>query len=402
MARIILHIDMDAFFAAIEQRDFPNYRGKPVVVGADPKAGKGRGVVSTCSYEARRFGIHSAMPISEAYRRCPEAIYVLPRGGRYAQVSRAMLSILDGYSPDIEQISIDEAFLDISTSFKLFGSPEKLALDIKRRIRVELGLTASIGIAPNKFVAKIASDVQKPDGLVIVEEAEVDAFLGPLAISRLWGVGKKTLPRLQQLGIQTIGDLARFSRDELVKKFGQTGLHFHRLAHGIDARAVAATAAAKSISREVTFDSDSDDDVAIRSTLNYLCNELARDMRRHSYRGRTVTLKIRLADFTTYTRSRTLNSFVNHFDDLCKNIDELYSNFGRQSRVRLIGVAVSGLEKGEGQLELFAGAPDPSARVDAVMDEIREKFGENAITRASLIQDQHDSQWIRGDDKNSQ
>ncbi|MBN1562091.1 DNA polymerase IV [candidate division KSB1 bacterium] len=393
MSRIILHIDMDAFFAAIEQRDCPAYRGKPLVVGADPKGGRGRGVVSTCSYEARRYGIHSAMPISEAYRRCPDAIYVFPRGHRYADVSHQIMSLLDSYSPDIEQLSIDEAFLDITTSYKLHGTPEKLACDIKRRIRQEVELTASIGIAPNKFVAKVASDLRKPDGLVIVEEADVEAFLQPLDISRLWGVGVKTLPRLQQLGIHTIGDLARLTQDELYRRFGQTGLHFYRLAHGIDDRAVETSGKAKSISKEVTFDVDSDDEETIHNTLRYLCNELAREMRRQKYRGRTITLKIRLHDFTTFTRSRTLNTFVNHFDDIFANIGELYAHLQRD-KVRLVGVAVSQLEKGEGQLDLFAPAP-AAAKVDDVMDEIREKFGEKAITRASLIHHQHDSQWIR-------
>ena len=387
---------MDAFFAAIEQHDFPEYRGKPLVVGADPKGGKGRGVVSTCSYEARTYGIHSAMPISEAYRRCPDAVYVFPRGKRYAKVSHQVMSILDRYSPDIEQLSIDEAFLDISTSYKIYGTPEKMACDIKRRIGEEVGLTASIGIAPNKFVAKIASDLQKPDGLVIVKEGHVDEFLHPLDISRLWGVGKKTLPRLQQLGIRTIGDLARFSQNELHDKFGQAGLHFFRLAHGIDARAVEGYVKAKSISKEVTFETDINDDEIVLNTLRYLCNELAREMRRKKYRGRTITLKIRLHDFSTFTRSRTLSGHVNHFEDLFRKINQLYDQFDRHdSSVRLIGVAVSQLEKGEGQLDLFADAPDTSDKVDDLMDEIREKFGEKAITRASLLDNQHDSQWIR-------
>ncbi|RPH92706.1 MAG: DNA polymerase IV, partial [Calditrichaeota bacterium] len=194
MVRCILHIDMDAFFAAIEQLDFPEFRGKPVVVGADPKGGRGRGVVSTCSYEARVYGIHSAMPISEAYRRCPNAIFVLPRGKRYAEVSRHVMQILQDFSPDIEQLSIDEAFLDISSTQKLYGSAESLARKIKDRIREQTHLTASVGIAPNKFIAKIASDLKKPDGMVLVKENEVQSFLAPLDISRMWGVGKKTLP----------------------------------------------------------------------------------------------------------------------------------------------------------------------------------------------------------------
>lgn len=395
MSRIILHIDMDAFFAAIEQHDFPEYRGKPLVVGADPKGGMGRGVVSTCSYEARQCGIHSAMPIREAWRRCPAAIFVFPRGKRYAQISQQIMTVLENYSPDIEQLSIDEAFLDISTSYKIYGSPQKLALDLKKRIYDHVELTASIGIAPNKFVAKIASDLEKPDGLVVVEEGKVKEFLHPLNISRLWGVGKKTLPRLTQLGINTIGDLATFSRDELYKKFGQAGLHFYRLANGIDARAVEGAIRAKSISKEVTFDTDQSDDAIILNTLRYLCNELAREMRRKNYRGRTITLKIRLEDFSTFTRSRSLDTFVNHFENLWQNIVELYRQFNRRDKIRLVGVGVAQLERGAGQLDLFVETPEVSDKVDDVMDVIREKFGERSITRASLMDNQHDSQWIR-------
>ena len=395
MSRIILHIDMDAFFAAIEQLDHPEFRGKPVVVGADPRGGAGRGVVSTCSYEARQYGIHSAMPISQAYKRCPHAVYLFPRGKRYAEMSRRIMHLLEGYSPDIEQISIDEAFLDISSTWKIYGAPEKLASDIKRRLYEETQLTASIGIAPSKFVAKIASDLKKPDGLVIVQPHQVKEFLHPLEISRLWGVGKKTLPRLQQLGIHTIGDLADFSQEELVRRFGKAGLHYHRLANGIDDRSVEGWSAAKSISKEVTFDRDQADDEVVIGTLRYLCNELAREMRRKRYRGRTVTLKIRLEGFETFTRSRTVDAFIDHFDDLYKTINSLYALFDRRNaKVRLVGVGVSNLQRGESQLELFTDEPS-SAKVDDVMDKVREKFGEKAITRASLLDNQHDSQWIR-------
>ena len=396
MSRVIIHIDMDAFFAAIEQLDFPEYRGKPLVVGADPKGGKGRGVVSTCSYQARVYGIHSAMPINEAWRRCPHAIYVFPRGKRYAEVSHQIMSILADFSPDLEQLSIDEAFLDITSTRKIYGSAEKLALEIKRRIREEVHLTASIGIAPSKFVAKIASDLQKPDGLVIVPEDGVKQFLGPLEISRLWGVGKKTLPVLQKMGIHRIGDLAAASQDDLHKTFGEFGLHFYRLANGIDDRPVERYVQAKSISKEVTFDVDQQDNEVLISTLRYLCNELAREMRRKQYYGRTITLKIRLSDFSTFTRSRTMNNSVHHFDDLFSTISDLFQRFERKgTKVRLIGVGVSQLEKGKGQLDLFAEEEPSSNKVDDVMDKIREKFGENAITRASLLNNKHDSQWIR-------
>ena len=396
MSRCILHIDMDAFFAAVEQLDFPELRGKPVVVGADPKGGKGRGVVSTCSYEARVFGIRSAMPISEAYRRCPHAAFVFPRGKRYAQVSRQIMALLHDYSPDVEPLSIDEAFLDISSTQKLYGSAQALAHDLKQRIRAETQLTASVGIAPNKFIAKIASDLGKPDGLVIVQESEIRDFLRPLDISRLWGVGKKTLPLLTELGIRTIGDLAAFSRVELHKRFGEAGLHFYRLANGIDDRPVSACSAAQSISKEVTFDRDLDDAATLIDTLRFLCNELAHEMRRHHYRGRTVTLKIRLHDFSTFSRSKTLSAPVDHFEELFENVRMLFERFDRRgSAVRLLGVGVANLESGREQLDLFAPDERRSHKVDQVMDRIREKFGDGAITRAGVLHHRHDSQWIR-------
>ncbi len=395
ISRYILHLDMDAFFAAIEQLDHPEFRGKPVVVGADPKKGQGRGVVSTCSYEARKYGIHSAMPISRAYKCCPHAIYVHPRGQRYAEVSRQVMAILQHYSPDVEPLSIDEAFLDITSTYKIFGSPEKLAQNLKARIRKDTHLTASVGIAPNKFIAKIASDLDKPDGLVIVQHDEVQHFLHPLNISRLWGVGQKTLPVLQKLGIQTIGDLAGFSKEMLIRQFGKMGEHLYNLSHGIDDRPVSMEHERKSISKEITFDKDVNDAQELRQTLFYICNELAHEMRRKDIRGRTITMKIRLENFTTFTRSLTLASPVNHCDTIFKHVFELFSQFKRSgSKVRLLGVGMSNLEHRKGQLDLF-DSENKDSRVDEVMDQIRTKYGNKSITRASLIGHRRDSQWIR-------
>ena len=296
----------------------------------------------------------------------------------------------------VQTCALPISFLDITSTRKLFGSAETLALEIKKRIRDQVHLTASIGIAPNKFIAKIASDLEKPDGLVFVSQGGENEFLFPLEISRLWGVGKKTLPLLQELGIQTIDDLAKTSRDQLYKQFGEFGLHFYRLANGIDDRPVERDVQAKSISKEVTFDADQHDTEVLVGTLRYLCNELAREMRRKQYRGRTITLKIRLSDFSTFTRSRTMVSSVHHFDELFQNISELFQRFDRKGqKVRLIGVGVSQLEKGEGQLDLFAEDEPSSNKIDDVMDKIREKFGEQSITRASLLHNKHDSQWIR-------
>jgi len=397
MSKIFLHLDMDAFFAAIEQLDHTEYRGKPVVVGADPQGGKGRGVVSTCSYEARKFGIRSAMPISQAYKRCPHAVYVRPRGKRYAQMSRKIMAILSSFSPDIEQISIDEAFLDISSTYKFYGSPEKTAMAMKKRIFDETGLTCSVGVAPSKFVAKIASDLKKPDGLVVVEEGSVRAFLAPLDISRLWGVGPKTLPLLQNLGIRTIGDLAQFSQEKLVQHFGRAGLHFWYLANGIDRRGIETASSHKSISKETTFSQDVDDEAELLKTLNYLCDGLAREMRKKGYRGRTITVKIRLQDFSTFTRSRTFSLATNSSHEIREHATNIFQRFDRQGKkVRLLGISLSHLEAQSSQLDLFETMnDDKKGKIDAIMDEVKEKFGEKSITRASLLKVDHDSQWIR-------
>ncbi len=396
MSRWIVHIDMDAFFAAVEQLDFPELRGKPVVVGADPKGGRGRGVVSTCSYEARAFGIRSAMPISEAYRRCPNAVFLPPRGRRYAQLSRQIMRLLNDFTPDVEPLSIDEAFLDISSTFRFYGSPEETARQLKERIFAETGLTASAGVAPNKFVAKIASDLRKPNGLVVVKPEEVRDFLRPLDIGRLWGVGTKTLPLMHELGIRTIGDLADFSREELYRRFGEAGLHYHRLANGIDERPVCPSAVAKSVSRETTFEEDVVDEAVLTETLRFLCNELAHDLRRHGLRGRTVTLKIRLKNFATFTRSCTRPEPVDHFEELFACAADLMAKFDRGgAAVRLIGVGVSRLDSGCEQLQLFDGRQTPSHKIDELMDAVRAKFGEDAITRAGVLKGRKPSQWIR-------
>ena len=254
--RIILHMDMDAFFAAVEQRDHPEYRGKPVIVGADPKGGKGRGVVSTCSYEARKFGVHSAMPVSQAYKLCPQGIYVWPNGKLYQQVSKEIFSLLYEFTDAIEPLSIDEAFMDVTGSIKLFGDGPEIAAKIKKRIMDEIHLNASVGVAPNKYLAKIASDLEKPDGLVVVHPDKIDEFLAPLDISRLWGAGIKTQATLKKMGIYTIGDLFIYPREILEKKMGKLGDHFYNLAHGIDTRRVETDEVVKSISNEHTFGHD--------------------------------------------------------------------------------------------------------------------------------------------------
>jgi len=384
MARIIFHIDMDAFFAAIEELDNPALRGKPVVVGADPKGGRGRGVVSTANYEARKYGIRSAMPISEAYRRCPDAVFLPVRGERYHQVSRQIMSLLKEYTPLVEPVSIDEAYLDMTHSPKLFGPPEEVAREIKRRIRETTGgLTASVGVGPNKLVAKIASDLQKPDGLVIVPEDQVRQFLWPLPIGHLWGVGKRTEPVLEGMGIRTIGDLARYPQDELVRRFGSWGYQLWELAQGRDDRPVTPVWKAKSISQEKTFESDVDDPEVMVATILELADGVTRQLRDEGVQGRTITLKIRLEDFSTFTRSQSLEVPTDRFADISRIALELFHRFDRRGqKVRLLGVGMSNFERGMKQLTFLDQLGDRDDRVDRVIDLVRKKFGESAIRRA--------------------
>lgn len=387
MPRTILHLDMDAFFAAVEQLDHPEYRGKPVIVGADPKGGKGRGVVATASYEARKYGIHSAMPISQAYKRCPQAIYLRGKYKRYSEVSQQVMSILKDFTPVIEKISIDEAFLDLTGSLNLFDGAEAIARQIKKRIKNELGLTASVGLAPNKFLAKIASDLNKPDGQVIVEAGEEKNFLRELAISRLWGVGKKTEAVLKRMGISTIGQIAELPEQLLAKKFGKWGSTLWRLSNGIDNRSVVAGSVQKSISQETTFDEDVDDEDLLERTLFRIADDLSRLMRNDRLKARTITLKIRLEDFSTFTRSRTLSDFVDSPQILRVVAVDLYRKFERKNKkVRLLGIGASQLSSISGeQLGLFEPEAPLDEKLTKLMDALRDKFGEEAVKRATLL-----------------
>ncbi len=387
MNRTILHLDMDAFFAAVEQRDHPEYRGKPLVVGADPKGGRGRGVVATASYEARKYGIHSALPISKAYRLCPHAIYVRGSYQRYGEVSQQVMAILQEFTPIIEKISIDEAFLDLTGSLKLFGSAVEIAQKIKNRIRSEVQLTASVGIAPNKFLAKIASDLQKPDGLVVVKEGEEKSFLEPLPISKLWGVGEKTEAVLKGRGLSTIGQIAQLPESELGSRLGKWGHALWLLANGIDDRAVVTWSPQKSISQEITFDEDVDDPEVMERTLFKLADELARMMRKSELKGRTITLKIRLEDFSTFSRSRTSSDFIDSTEVIKAVAIEMFRDFDRKGlRVRLLGVGLSQLSSVYGeQLGLFAQEKPINQKLTNLLDSLKEKYGDDAITRASFL-----------------
>ena len=392
-ARVILHVDMDAFFAAIEQRDHPEYRGRPVVIGADPQQGRGRGVVATASYEAREYGIHSALPISQAWRRCPHAVFLRGNHRYYREVSAQVMDILSTFSPVIQKISIDEAFLDVTGSLRLFGSPENLARTLKQKIRDECDLTASVGIAANKFIAKIASDLEKPDGLTICLPGQERAFLAPLPIRKLWGVGAKTAARLEALGLKTIGEIADYPVKGLIDRLGAWGYQLHQLARGIDNRPVATRSLRKSISEETTYLEDVDDDSLVEHTLFTIADRLSRTMRRKGLKGRTITLKIRFEGFETHTRSRTLSDFINDADTLRAITVSQYRSFQRQGRkVRLVGIGVSQLNTVFGEQMSLFDAPEEnptSERLDALLDELKRKFGEDAVTRGSLLGGKH-------------
>lgn len=392
---IILHMDMDAFFAAVEQRDHPEYRGKPVIVGADPKGGKGRGVVSTCSYEARKFGIHSAMPISQAYRLCPQGIYVWPNGRLYQQVSKDIFNLLYEFTDAIEPLSIDEAFMDVTGSVKLFGDGPEIAAKIKKRILKEINLTASIGVAPNKYLAKIASDLEKPDGLVVVNPEKIDAFLAPLDISRLWGAGVKTQAILKKMGINTIGDLFRFPKEILEQKLGKLGDHFYNLAHGIDPRSVQSDEVIKSISNEHTFSMDVIDTKILYKRLLQLSEKVGYRLRKKEFQGRTVHLKLRYENFSTITRNKTLTSAIDSTKMLYTIIKELFdNNYQKGRKVRLLGVGISGFQNEPGdQLSLFDNQVKKHDRIDQLQDALTNRFGKQIISRAESLDDKNYYDW---------
>jgi nucleotidyltransferase/DNA polymerase involved in DNA repair len=378
---------MDAFFAAIEQRNHPEYRNKPVIVGADPKKGKGRGVVSTCSYEAREFGVHSAMSISEAYKLCPQGIYVPPNGGLYSEVSHEIFKIFYEFTDLVEPLSIDEAFLDVTGSIKLFGSALEIAKSIKKSIYEKQELTASVGIATIKYLTKIASDLEKPDGLVIVEPDKIKEFLNALDISRMWGAGKKTIEKLRKAGINTFGDLAQFPEQILKLKYGKLGSHFYKLAHGIDDREVIQEHGVKSVSNERTFSEDVLDMEKINQTLFALSEKVAFRLRKKSLNGKTIHLKLRYKGFDTITRNKTIENFTSNTEEIYQVIKILFDNNYQSGRkVRLLGVGVSGFgNEISRQLSLFEKPTAQDEELDKLEDLVKKKFGKKSIRRAEGI-----------------
>ncbi|MCE9552021.1 MAG: DNA polymerase IV [Planctomycetes bacterium] len=387
---MILHVDMDAFYASVEERDRPELKGKPVIVGGTPGQ---RGVVAAANYAARKFGVHSAMPSSTAYRLCPQAIVLPCRMDHYAQVSHQIRDIFHRFTPLVEPLSLDEAFLDVTGSEGLFGSSESIGRQIKDAIRHEADLIASVGVAPNKFLAKIASDLQKPDGMVVVDSSQIQEFLDPLPVERLWGVGRQTSKIFHGLGVRSIGQLRQLSPMVLKNQFGSSGEHLWELAHGIDRRPVVPDREAKSISHETTFAIDLDDQETLRAWLLALTEQVARRLRRHDLRGRTVEIKVRSADFRTITRSRKLPQPTSNTNELWEVANELLNTRvpGDYLPMRLLGMGVSDIDRTGVTQGLLFDEEDrgKQERLDKVGDRLREQFGTQALFRGSAFK--HDA-----------
>lgn len=387
--RQIVHVDMDEFFAAVEKLDHPEYRGKPLLIGGDPNA---RGVVSTASYEARKFGCHSAQPMAVAIRLCPQAIVLPVRGQRYAEKSEEVFAVLTRFTPAIEPLSIDEAFLDLTGTERLLGPAGQVARRIKDEVRRDTGLTASVGLAPNKFLAKLASDLDKPDGLTIITPQNTQSILDPLPVGKLWGVGPATASQLQRIGVHTVGQLRQVPGKDLAALLGSAGEHLLDLARGIDARPVTADSQAKSIGQETTFARDVADREQVLVALLGQAEQVAARCRKHGLSARTITVKIRYGDFKTITRSTTLTSATNLTDEIWPAARKLFMDWATTGfkAVRLIGVTASGLSKAaEQQRLLFEDADrERKGRLDAAVDRIAERFGKQAIRRNRTRQDE--------------
>ncbi|MCE2882803.1 MAG: DNA polymerase IV [Planctomycetaceae bacterium] len=372
--RTILHVDMDAFYASVEQRDDPTLVGKPVLVGGR----EGRGVVCAASYEARVFGCRSAMPMAQAMRLCPHAAVVKPDFAKYTAASRAIRAIFERYSPEVEPLALDEAFIDATASLAMFGSGRAIGEAIRAAVRAELRLTCSVGVAPNKFVAKIASDLEKPDALVEIGSEGLAERLAPLAVERMWGVGPVASGAMHRLGYRTFGDLQRAGEAQLAQDFGDAGRSWHRLAHGVDDRDVVVDRAAKSVGEEETFPEDLATRAEVEARLVAQADEVGRRLRAKGVFAQTVAIKIRFSDFETHTHARTLATPTDHTHELRALARELLAEFAARAwrPVRLCGFIASRLGESQGQLPLFDdGRRERLARLDDVRDEIVRRFG---------------------------
>ena len=390
MERVVLHIDMDAFYASVEQLDHPELRGKPVIVGGSSN----RGVVSAASYEARKFGVRSAMPIFQAKKRCPDGIFVPVRMRRYKEMSNQVMEILESYSPTVEQVSIDEAYLDLTGLERLHGSPEQIARRIKDEIRSVLSLSCSVGIAPNKFLAKVASESNKPDGMTIIPSREAEEVAESLPVGKVPGVGKKTVDRLARLKVITLGDLLALPEAVLLKAVGKFAYTLLEYAKGKDESPVVSHTDAKSISSEETFEENTNDFEVLRKELLAQAEEVGRRLRKNKLKGSTVTLKLRRADFDRITRSISFTEASDSTNTLYGHALRLLEAVDLSEKFRLIGIAVSGFAKTQSaaeQLKLFGGESrrDESWReVEKAMDSIKDKFGHEAIKRGTLIEEE--------------
>jgi DNA polymerase-4 len=388
-SRVILHIDMDAFYASVEQKDNPALKGKPVIVGGTSN----RGVVSAASYEARKFGIRSAMPIFQAKQRCPDGVYLPVRMHRYQEVSRRVMEILKCFSPLVEQVSIDEAYMDISGVDKLLGLPGDMGLEVKRSIRETTSLTCSIGIAPNKFLAKVASDLDKPDGLTIIPPENVPQFIEKLPVEKVPGVGKKMVQTLHRMGVRTLGDVQKLSTHELLKKTGKFGERLSKISRGIDETPVVPHIASKSISSERTLSVDTNEMEVLKKKLLIQSEIVGKRAREQNVRGTTVTLKLKRADFRQMTRSVTTEKATNSTNAIYEQGLKLLAQVKTATKFRLIGIGLSNLVPVEDipkQLSLFSkGEPDDKSweNVERAMDTIKERFGRDAIKRGGLLKD---------------
>lgn len=389
--RAILHVDMDAFYASVETLDNPALAGEPVIVG-----GLGpRGVVSTANYPARKFGVHSAMPMGKARRLCPQGQYLRPRMQRYREISTQVFSIFRHYTPLVEGLSLDEAFLDVTASARLFGTAQEIAFKLKQDIKNSTGLTASVGVAHNKFLAKLASDLQKPDGLVVVPPDRMTAFLDPMPIKRLWGIGAKTQPRLQALGILTFGQLRQAGADMVRPVLGNRTEHFLQLAGGLDEREVIAESPDRSISHEVTFDQDLIDAAELLAELQGLVEAVAQRLRSRHLLATTVTVKIRDPAFRTVTRSRSMRAGANSTMTLYRLARALFQAWRQQqpgTPVRLLGMGVSGLEYRFADDAAVGDQADLPAqqKLDRVLDTINQRYGKSKIVHAMTLRRRRD------------
>ena len=378
-------MDMDAFYASVEELDNPLLKGKCVIVGGQSE----RGVVSAANYEARKFGVHSAMPVFQAREKCPEAIFLPPRMGRYKELSAKFMSILREFSPLVEPVSIDEAYVDIAGCERLFGGINEIAPSIKKRIREGLNLTCSLGAAPNKFLAKIASDMDKPDGLTIIMPENVQQFIESLPIHKVPGVGKNTHDKLKLLGIRTLGDVKNYPAEIIIRKFGKFGRRLMELADGIDRSVVTPVSKTKSVSAEETLLRDTDDKQALKRYILKQAERVARELRKLDVRARTISVKIKHSDFKQVTRSVTIEDPTQSSEVIIREAFQLLERYRMPKEARLIGVGVSNLvsETGPAQVDIFE-RDDPEnsnwEKLDEAIDTITEKFGTDVIKRASL------------------